>query len=84
MTYKQILTENILPFWLGDAIDRVNGGIYTSLDRFQNISRCSHTHQISRLILWQIRNSFFYYMIHIFVGFSHRKTANGITIQIHL
>ena len=33
MTYKQILTDNILPFWLGEAIDRKNGGIYTSLDR---------------------------------------------------
>ena len=37
MTYKQILTDNILPFWLGEAIDRVNGGIYTSLDREGNI-----------------------------------------------
>ena len=33
MTNKTVLTENILPFWLGDAIDRENGGIYTSLDR---------------------------------------------------
>ena len=33
MTNRNILTENILPFWLGDAIDRENGGIYTCLDR---------------------------------------------------
>lgn len=33
MTYKQTLLENILPFWLGEAIDREHGGIYTSIDR---------------------------------------------------
>ena len=37
MTNKKILTENILAFWLGDAVDRENGGIYTSLDREGNI-----------------------------------------------
>ena len=26
MANRKILTENILPFWLGDAIDRENGG----------------------------------------------------------
>lgn len=33
MTNKEILINNILPFWLGDAIDLENGGIYTQLDR---------------------------------------------------
>ena len=33
MNYKSELINDILPFWLGDAIDRVNGGIFTCLDR---------------------------------------------------
>ncbi len=31
--YKDMLTENILPFWLKFGYDRINGGIYTGLDR---------------------------------------------------
>ncbi len=31
--YKSDLTENILPFWFKHGLDRVNGGIYTCLDR---------------------------------------------------
>lgn len=37
MNFKKELTENILPFWLRDAIDNENGGIYTNLDREGNI-----------------------------------------------
>lgn len=33
MDYKKELTENILPFWLDNAIDYKNGGIFTQLDR---------------------------------------------------
>lgn len=33
MDYRKDLLENILPFWLDHALDRVNGGIYTCLDR---------------------------------------------------
>ncbi len=32
MSYKKVLTENILPFWLRNAIDYENGGIFTQLD----------------------------------------------------
>ena len=32
MNYKKVLTENILPFWMENAIDEENGGIFTSLD----------------------------------------------------
>lgn len=32
-SYKKDLCENIMPFWLKNGLDRVNGGIYTSLDR---------------------------------------------------
>ena len=32
-TYQKDLTENILPFWLKNGLDKENGGIYTCLDR---------------------------------------------------
>lgn len=34
---KKYLTENILPFWLNNAIDNEYGGIFTCLDRKGNI-----------------------------------------------
>ena len=32
-TYRKELLENIMPFWLKNGLDRVNGGVYTCLDR---------------------------------------------------
>ncbi len=37
MNFKKDLVENILPFWLDNAIDYENGGIYTCLDKEGNI-----------------------------------------------
>ena len=37
MNFKNELLNNILPFWLKDAIDKENGGIYTNLDQNGNI-----------------------------------------------
>ena len=31
--YKTDLTENILPFWLQNGVDKINGGYYTCLDQ---------------------------------------------------
>lgn len=31
--YRSDLTENILPFWLEHGLDRINGGVYTCVDR---------------------------------------------------
>ena len=31
--YRKDLVENIMPFWLKNGLDRVNGGVYTCLDR---------------------------------------------------
>lgn len=31
--YRKSLTDDIMPFWLKHGLDRVNGGIYTCLDR---------------------------------------------------
>ena len=33
MNYREQLIDNILPFWLNNAIDYENGGIFTCLDR---------------------------------------------------
>lgn len=32
-SYKTALTENIMPFWMEHGWDKVNGGVYTCLDR---------------------------------------------------
>ena len=32
-TYRNELVKNILPFWMKHGFDRVNGGVYTCLDR---------------------------------------------------
>lgn len=32
-SYKRDLTENIMPFWMKHGWDKVNGGVYTCLDR---------------------------------------------------
>ncbi|MBQ8497958.1 MAG: AGE family epimerase/isomerase [Clostridia bacterium] len=37
MNYKESLMKDILPFWLGDAIDKKYGGIFTCLDEMGNI-----------------------------------------------
>ncbi len=37
MDYKKYLKENILSFWLENAVDYKNGGIFTSLDEKGNI-----------------------------------------------
>lgn len=35
--YRADLTGNILPFWLKHGLDRVNGGVYTCVDREGNL-----------------------------------------------
>ena len=37
MNFRKDLLENILPFWMGSAIDYEHGGIYTQLDQEGNI-----------------------------------------------
>ena len=32
-TYKDDMQNNIMPFWIKYGLDRVNGGIYTCVDR---------------------------------------------------
>ncbi len=35
--YRRDLTDDILPFWLKHGLDRVNGGVYTCVDREGNL-----------------------------------------------
>ena len=37
MNFKKDLIDNIIPFWLDNAIDKENGGIFTQLDEKGNI-----------------------------------------------
>lgn len=37
INYRNYLTQNILPFWMQNAIDKENGGIYTSIDKAGNL-----------------------------------------------
>ena len=37
MNYREKLTEEILPFWLDNALDFKNGGIFTCLDEDGNV-----------------------------------------------
>ena len=32
-SYKNDLTQNIMPFWMEHGWDKVNGGVYTCVDR---------------------------------------------------
>ena len=57
--------------------------INTTFNTFQNICRCSHTHQVSRFILRKIWNYRIQDSVHLFMGFSNCQTANRIAIQIH-
>ncbi len=58
MTNKQMLTENILPFWLGDAIDTENGGIYTCLDREGKIYGTDKSVWFQGRALWSLSKAY--------------------------
>ena len=58
MTNRQMLTENILPFWLGAAIDTENGGIFTSLDREGNIYGTDKSVWFQGRALWSFSKAY--------------------------
>ena len=62
------------------TVEEINAALYT----LENIGRCSDTHQICRFFFWQMRNHFIENMIHLLVCLSYRKTADGISVKIHL
>ena len=57
--------------------------INSTFNTFQNIGRCSHTHQVSRFILRKIGDYRIQDPVHLFMGFSNCQTADSIAIQIH-
>ena len=63
-----------------DAVKEIHAAFY----RLQNIFRCTNAHQVSRLLLRQIRHNLIQNTIHFRMGFPYRKTADGIAIQLHL
>lgn len=60
LNFKQILTENILPFWLDNAIDEENGGIFTCLDREGNIYGTEKSVWFQGRALWTFSKAYNY------------------------
>ena len=58
MNYKKYLIENILPFWLKNAIDYENGGIYTCLDRKGKIYGTDKSGWFQGRALWTFAKAF--------------------------
>lgn len=52
--YRRDLTENILPFWLEHGLDRINGGVYTCVDRE------GHLMDTTKSVWFQGRTAFTY------------------------
>ena len=55
---KKILQENILNFWIKNAIDKVNGGIYTQLDKEGNIYGTEKSVWFQGRALWSIMKTY--------------------------
>ena len=56
--------------------------IYSEADVFQDICRCSHTHEIPRFVFWQDGTCTCSMFVHFFSGFTNTKASNGITVRI--
>lgn len=58
--------------------------IHATVNCLQYVCRGSDSHQISRLILRQMRNRHIQNMVHLFMTLANRQSANRISIQIQL
>ena len=58
MNYKKYLTDNILPFWLDNAIDKEKGGIFYSLDKNGNNDCKDKNIWFSGRALWSFANAY--------------------------
>ena len=56
--------------------------VNTTFYSFQNIRRCSDSHQIRRFILWQMRHNCIQNPVHLLMTLSNCKSADCIAIQI--
>lgn len=52
LNYREYLTENVLPFWIDNAIDHENGGIFTCLDTDGKIYDTDKTVWFQGRALW--------------------------------
>lgn len=58
MDYKKYLTEDILKFWLDNAIDEEEGGIFTQLDRKGNIYGTEKSVWFQGRALWSFAKAY--------------------------
>lgn len=58
MDFKKDLLENILPFWLKNSIDTVNGGIYTCADKEGNIYGTDKSVWFQGRALWSFAKAY--------------------------
>ena len=56
--------------------------IHSPVNSFQYISRCSHSHQIGRLVLREISDYSVQNAIHLLMAFANSKTAYCISVQV--
>lgn len=60
MDFKKYLTDNILPFWLNNAIDNKYGGIFTCLDKNGEIYGTDKSVWFQGRALWTFSKAFNY------------------------
>lgn len=56
--YRQMLTKDVLPFWLEHGMDKVNGGIYTGLDRDGSLIETDKSVWFQGRALWTFANAY--------------------------
>ena len=62
------------------AVEEVNSAVYA----FDNVLRCSHSHEVSRLVLRHIRLYGFDYAIHFLGFFTYSKSAYSVSVGVKL
>lgn len=60
MDFKKYLTDNVLPFWIDNAIDDKYGGIYTQLDRKGNVYGTDKSVWFQGRALWTFSKAYNY------------------------
>ena len=73
------MSMTTIPAWI-NAIEEIHTPVY----RFQNIRRCSYSHQIGWFVLRKMWNCHIQNVIHFLMALTDGKAAHCVTIQIHL
>ena len=58
--------------------------IHTTVYSLQNICRRTNTHQVSWFVFRKMRNCHIQNVIHLLMTLANRKSANRISVQVHL